>query len=161
MSDHKKENKKDKSNIEEIKKQAEEYLAGWQRARADYENLKKQSEKDREDFIKFANSNLLFGLIPVYDNLKLALEHLPADMKDDNFAVGIEHIKKQFKQVLEHNGLEEIIPQPGDEFNPEIHEAIQEKNSDKNEFTGKISRVTSHGYKLNGKIFMPAKVIVN
>ncbi len=141
-----------KPNIKELEKQCEEYLHGWKRAMADYENFKKQSEKEKEEFAKFASMNLVMSLMPVYNNLKLALEHSP----DDDWAKGIDHIQKQFKQVLEHNGVDEVLPKVGEEFNPEEHEAIKSENKDGN----KIKKVISCGYKLSGRIFIPAKVIV-
>ena len=54
-----------KPNIKELEKKCEEYLHGWKRAMADYENFKKQSEKEKEEFAKFAGMNLIMSLIPV------------------------------------------------------------------------------------------------
>ncbi len=147
-----------KVNIKKLQEQSEEYLNGWKRAMADYENFKKQSEKEKEEFTKFANTNLIMGLIPIYNNLKLALEHSP----DDDWSKGINHIQKQFQQVLGHNGVDEIIPKAGEDFNPEEHEAVQ---SDPNirispNAPNKISKIISCGYKLNNKVFIPAKVVV-
>ncbi len=157
-----KQEKKDNKKIEfeKLKKQSEEYLHGWKRAMADYKNLKKQSEKEKDEFIKFANTNLIMSLIPVYNNLKLALEHSP----NNDWSQGISHIQKQFKQVLEHNGIEEIIPEIDSKFNPQEHEAVESENKEessvKSNDASKISKMVSCGYKLNNKIFIPAKVVV-
>ena len=158
----KKENK-EISKIEALRQKCDEYLNGWKRAKADYENLKKQTQKEKEEFVKFANLNLIMQLIPVYGNLKYSFEHLPGDFKDNDWVKGIEHIKNQFKQVLEENGVEEINPQVGDGFNPEIHEAVKGEGDRKSEKTGnanKIVKVISGGYKLNGKVIVAAKVVV-
>ncbi|MCG2687091.1 nucleotide exchange factor GrpE [Candidatus Parcubacteria bacterium] len=149
-----------KSNIKEfekLQKQCNDYLDGWKRALADYENFKKQSEKEKQEFVKFANTNLIMSLIPVYNNLKLALKHSP----NNDWSKGVEHIQKQFKQVLSDYQVEEILPKVGDEFDINLHEAIKEieKLRDKNNIN-KISKIISCGYKLNGKVFVPAKVIV-
>lgn len=155
LKEHKKE-----SQLEELKKQCQEYLNGWKRAKADYENLQKQVAKEKEAFIRFANMNLLMGLIPVYNNLKLACTHLPKD----EWVKGIEQVKKQFEEVLKYNGVEEIIPKKGDKFDPEIYEAVE--HTDKTRISTddpdvrKVSEVVSEGYKLNGKVFVPARVIV-
>ncbi|HPA25534.1 MAG TPA: nucleotide exchange factor GrpE [bacterium] len=160
----------------------EEYLNGWKRALADYENLKKQTMREKEEYAKFANLNLIVGLIPVYEHLLLSFEHLPEELKDNpeasGWIKGIEHIKKQFKEVLEFNGVEEIEPQIDQEFNPELHEAVENTNEpelenstqiDTNEKevlndetkNSKIIKVLSHGFKLQGRVFKPAKVIVH
>jgi molecular chaperone GrpE len=162
--------KHNNEELEKIKTQADEYLNGWKRALADYENLKKQTAREKEEFAKFANTNLIVGLIPVYNNLKISFGHLPQDLKDDNWVKGIEHIKKQMLDVLEYNGVEEIVPKVGEEFNPEVHEAVMnnEKLIMNNEQATdgehldvhKIVKVLSDGYKLNGRVFMPAKVTV-
>jgi molecular chaperone GrpE len=136
-------------------KQCEEYLNGWKRSLADYENLKKQTQKEKEEFAKFANLNLIMQLIPVYNNFKLSFEHLPDEIKDNNWVKGVDHIEKQFIKVLEENGLQQIIPQVDEEFKPEEMEAV-ESNGEKN----KIAKVLSVGYKLKDKVVIPAKVIV-
>lgn len=157
-------------NFELTKEQ--EYLSGWKRALADYENLKKQNQREKEEYAKFANLNLIIGLIPVYEHLVLSFDHLPADLKDNSWVKGIEHIKKQFLEVLQFNGVEEVEPKVGDEFNPELHEAVSNKvenevnefDSDKNlekKATEKIKKVLSHGFKLQGRIFKPAKVVAD
>ncbi len=166
MSKEKKDNKK--LEFEKLQKQCEEYLNGWKRSQADYENFKKQSEKEKQEFVKFANLNLIINLIPVYNNLKHSFRHLTDDLQNNDWVIGVKHIKNQFKKILEQNNVEEIIPKEGDEFNAEIHEAVKEiekgeieKLRDKNNKNkNKISKIISCGYKLNGKVFLPAKVIV-
>jgi len=158
MSKEKKE--KTQKDFEKIQKQSEEYLYGWKRALADYENFKKQSEKEKQEFIKFANLNLIINLIPVYNNFKLALDHSTGD----EWAKGIEYIKKQFEQILKQNGVEEILPKIEDEFDINLHEAIKEiekKEIEELRDKNKISKIISCGYKLNGKVIVPARVIVN
>ncbi len=160
---HKKEQPQNEE-LEKLQKQCEEYLNGWKRAQADYENLKKETAKEKEAFVKFANLNLIIGLIPVYNHLKLSFAHLPPEMKDNNWVKGIEQIKKQMWEVLAFNGVEEIEPKVGEKFNPEIHEAVK-KHSDgalinADNTDGKIKEVLSPGYKLYGRVFVPAKVTV-
>lgn len=138
--------------------ECEKNLAGWKRALADYDNLKKQNQKEKEVFVKFANLNLIMHLIPVYENFKIALEHAPAN---NDWVNGVEHIKNQFKKVLEDVSMEEIIPQIDDDFDVNLHEAVQQDSKhNKQETRNKIKKVISTGYKLHGKVFLPAKVIV-
>ena len=146
-------------------KKCEENLAGWKRALADYENLKKQTNKEKEAFVKFANLNLIMHLIPIYENFKTAFSHLPDGMDGEEWVKGMEHIRDQFKKVLEDSGVEEIVPKKGDKFDVEVMEAVDE-HSDKTRIAAdksdieKIKKVVSTGYKLHGKVFLPAKVIV-
>lgn len=160
----KKTEKQDKKNKQEKKcKQCEEYLNGWKRAQADYENLKKTSILEKEEFAKFANLNLIISLIPVYNNFKISFEHLPEEIKDNKWVEGVIHIENQFKTVLEQNGVKEINPEVGEEFNPELHEAVEttnDKQQDDNTTKEKIEKTISVGYELKGKVFLPAKVIV-
>jgi molecular chaperone GrpE len=146
----------EKLDIEELKQKCKEYLSGWQRAQADYINLEKEMERKRAEWIKMANTDLLMELLPVYDNLKLAMRHIPADKKESDWVVGIEHIKNQFKKFLEDMGIEEIVPHSGDKFDLDVHEAVKAEQENNN----KIKKVLKHGYKLNGRVLYPAKVIV-
>jgi len=170
--------KKEYQDEEIIKQQAqcEEYLNGWKRALADYENLKKQTQKEKEEFVKFATLNFLISLMPIYDHLKLSFNHLPESLKDNSWVKGIEQIKNQMQEVLKFNGVEEIEPKIGDDFNPEIHEAVAEPTDDnleteinsqeaassenKENKSLKIKQVLGDGYKLYGHVFKPARVVV-
>ena len=88
-----KKKKQPKLSYGELEQKCKEYLNGWQRAQADYINLQKEAEKKRAEWIKLANAGLLMELLPIYDNLKLAIEHIPQDKKKSEWVVGIEHIK--------------------------------------------------------------------
>ncbi len=146
-----------------ICEQCEEFLQGWKRAMADYQNLKKDFEKKEKELIKFANSQLLLELIPVYSHFKKAFDCQPsedADIKEwRNWMIGIGHIKKILSDFLERFGVEEIET-IGQEFNPELHEAVGSEKS--KEFkSGIVLKEVEPGYKLNGKVIIPAKVIVS
>ncbi len=162
----KKEETSKNDEFEELQKQCDDYLNGWKRARADYENLKKEMAKEKEAFVKFANLNLIVSIIPVYNNLKIALESVPADLENNDWVKGVSQIKEQLREFLRENGVEEMAVKVGDEFNPEIHEAVEQltKNNQqetKNEEENKISKVVSDGYKMHGRVIMAARVIVN
>lgn len=144
---------------QELQAKCDEYLNGWKRALADYENLKKQTTKDKEEFVKFAHLNFVVEILPVYNHLKMSLAHLPAELADNNWVKGVAQIKNQLAKVLADNGLEEIIPTVGEEFNPELHEAI-ENGDEKKENNNKIVKVFNDGYKLHGRVIVPARVVV-
>lgn len=149
-----------KENILKIKKmeqQVTELTAGWQRTQADFVNYKKQSNEDRLQLIKSANLDLIYNLLPVLDNFKLAAEHTPNELKNNSWAEGIKQIERQLEIILESEGLSKISSL-GEIFNPEIHEAVEEIKSDKPD--GSIIFEVLPGYKYHGQVLRPAKVKV-
>jgi len=135
----------------------DEYKTGWARAQADYQNLVKETEKNRSEWAQYSERQILEEFIPVYDNFKLAFA---AERKesDEGWIKGIEYIMKQFGKVLEDHGVIEIRT-VGDLFDPELHEAISEEESD--EEAGKILKEVAVGYKMGNKVIRPAKVVVS
>jgi len=147
-----------KSELELARKKAEEYLDGWKRAKADYLNFKKDTEKRQIEIIQFANAALVAELLPVFDHFKLALKHAPKDQEKLDWVKGFFHIKKQFDDFLNSLGIEEIKT-IGEKFNPEIHEAVshEEKEGFRSDV---IFEEVKSGYTLHGKVIYPAKVKV-
>jgi molecular chaperone GrpE len=150
-----KKSQKAKIDIEELKSKSEEYWAGWQRAKADYENLKREMDKKVSEIGDFAKISLLTDLIPIIDNFCKAIEHVPEDQKDKDWVVGVFHIKKQLEDFMAQNGLEKIetVGQP---FDHNLHEAVGQEEGEKDI----VLKEVSSGYKLNGQVIIPAKVIV-
>ncbi|MFA6427963.1 MAG: nucleotide exchange factor GrpE [Candidatus Buchananbacteria bacterium] len=144
-----------KQDLALAQKQADEHLAGWQRARADYANLKKETEKRQGEMIQFANASLLAQLLPVYDNLKVAWQHLPEERKGDEWVKGLEQIKNQFKDFFAKLGITEIKTL-GEPFNPEFHEAVAME--EKPGVSQQIIEELKPGYLLHNQVLVPAKV---
>jgi molecular chaperone GrpE len=149
----------DGQGVKECEKKCQEYLAGWQRAQADYINLQKTAEREKAEWAKFANQGLLMEILPVYDHLKLAVKHIPEEQKKDGWVVGIENIKNQFGKFLADNGVEEIKT-VGEKFRPEEHEAVAAENIESDEHQGVVKEELKGGYKLYGKVLYPARVAV-
>ena len=145
-----------KVELEECKKQAEEYLNGWKRAKADYLNLKKENETAGAELAQFVAGGMLIKFLPVYDGLKKACA---MENSGDKWVEGILNIKKQFEEVFKKFGVEEIKTS-GEKFNPEFHEAISRQKKDGVEPDMIIEEVGG-GYKMGGKTIIAAKVIVN
>ncbi len=162
MSDEKKDEKKENTELTELeltKKKMNEYLDGWKRAKADYINLKKDSEKKQVEVVQYANAALILELLPIYDNLKTAWKHLPDDHEDlKEWIKGVEQIKKQFANFLKNLQIEEIKT-VGEKFDPELHEAVSHEKEEGTESETIIEEVKG-GYKLYGKVLEPAKVKV-
>lgn len=146
-----------KEELELSKKKEQEYLDGWKRAKADYLNLKRESEQRYQELIKFANAGLILEILPVLDNFKLATQHIPEEQKKAEWVIGIVHIKKQLEDTLKNLGIE-TIKTVGEKFNPEFHEAVEKSESGKD---GIITKEVRPGYILNGKVIQVAKVIVS
>lgn len=136
--------KKLKEKLKDAEAKAKEYLDGWQRAQAEFVNIRKRDEEAKIEFIKFVSEKLVSELIPVFDSLSLAQGHA-------------EPIYKQLMQILKQNGLEEDNPM-GEIFDPKKHEAIGTIKTDKEDEDHKILEVLQKGYILSGKIIRPAKV---
>ena len=138
-----------------------EYLHNWKRALADYDNLKRETVKEKAEMVKFAQAMSAMNFIEVYENYKKALAHKPnaVDSKSvEQWFVGVEHIKKQFVETLKQLGIEEIKT-VGEKFDPAEHEAVGEEAVEgKN--AGEIIREIEGGYKMGEKAIKAAKVIV-
>ncbi|MBI2485171.1 nucleotide exchange factor GrpE [Candidatus Uhrbacteria bacterium] len=140
-------------------KMAEEYLAGWKRALADYDNLKKDLKREREEARVFLLEELTHDLLRVLDHFDQALAHTPpfdscaedVQKKLRAWKDGLVHIHTAFEEAIKRWGLESIAPAPGDPFNPEVHEPVDGEG-------GSVANLQSRGWKLNGKVLRPAKV---
>lgn len=156
-------NKTDK-DIQKSKKpekcdKCDEYLNGWQRTQADFENYKRQTEKRIKDVIEYGNAEMLLEFIPLYNHFKSALSHIPENQKKESWCEGLGHIQNMWKNVFDKFGIQEIET-IGKEFDHNIHEAIGfESYEDKNDH--EILKEVQSGYTLGGKVIQPAKVIVN
>jgi len=132
-------------------------LGGWQRAMADLENYKKRTAKENEDFKRYCLEEYVLGVLPVLDNFEFALQHVPEQEAENNWIVGILHIKKQLESFLTDNGVDEIESKEGDKFDENIHEVI-EKTEETTEKNPKIKQVVKKGYKIGDKIIRPVMI---
>lgn len=145
--------------IEQLKEESAYNLAGWQRAQADYQNLKKESTQSSIDSIRLANKGLIENLIPVFDNFELAIKHLPKDLQDNNWVQGVVYIHKQLQDILIAEGVEIVDPM-GNIFDPNIHEAVDSIEIQDQSKKNTIIEVLQVGYKLNGSLIRSARVKV-
>jgi molecular chaperone GrpE len=148
-----------KKELEKAKKKAEENLAGWKRALADYANFRKREEENKKELIKYANENLILEILPVLDNFQSAYKNLPKDLEKNNWVEGIKYVKSQFESLLKNMGIEEIKT-AGEKFNPELHEAVEKVKIDDKKPDIVMSEVLK-GYRLGGKIIRAAKVRIS
>jgi molecular chaperone GrpE len=141
--------------LAEEKKKAEEYLANWQRAQADFINYKRRTEQERQDFNSFANANLLCGILPVLDDLERALKAVPEEFAGDDWVEGVRLVERKFKTILEGQGVKPICAL-GEPFDPKLHEALRHDKGKE----GIVIAELQKGYTLNDKLLRPARVMV-
>ena len=152
-SSFKKNKKKD-----ECKKERQEYLDGWQRARAEIINLKKQHEEEKKLFTSIGKEKMLLDIIPILDNFEAAFSSESWEKVDQNWRIGIEYIYKQFLEVLKNNGIEEFGSEK-DEVDFKKYEVLEEVESDLDK--GRIVKIIQKGYKIGEKVVRPAKVKIS
>ncbi len=144
-----------KQALAEEKKKNQEYLANWQRAQADLINYKRRSEQERLEFNRFANASLILSLLPVLDDLELALSSIPSKSVSNSWVEGIRLVERKFKSALEAHGVKPIKAL-GEPFDPNFHEAVrQEKGKE-----GAVVEVMQKGYLLGDRVLRPSKVVV-
>lgn len=143
--------------LERAQALAQEYLAGWQRAKADYANLKREVEADRLALTRYANEELLRELLPLVDYFKHALKAVPEPARGEAWVEGIRHIQSKLEQVLAYHGVKELEVL-GEKFDPALHEAVAEVES--SEPTGTIIEELRTGFMLHDKLLQSSRVKV-
>jgi molecular chaperone GrpE len=148
------------AELEKYRKQAEEYLAGWRRAQADFINYKKDEIKRIDEFAKFANEGLLMELISLADDAQAAIEHMPEAIRSDHadWFKGMMGIEKKFTDLLEKYGVSKIKT-AGEDFNPVMHDAVAVVPA--NGSSGKVVEEVRSGYVMHGKVIRPARVKIS
>jgi len=140
----------------ELKDANEKYL----RVLAEEQNLIKRQSTEKDEFVKYANQEIISEFISVYDHLKLSIGSLPDNEKESAWVKGVEYTVKQFKDLLSVNGVEEI-KSVGEKFNPAEMEAIDGSTSSPQGGAGeKVAKEIMPGYKLNGKVIRAARVTI-
>jgi len=146
--------------LEDCKKTSQEYLAGWQRARADFLNYKKEETERISGLMLYIMEEFILKILPVIDNLEIAEKNLPEDIKVNEHVKGLLQAKKQLKDFLKSQGVEEIEVL-GRKFDPNWQEAVGEITGEmdaKGKESGQIAEEVQKGYKINGRLLRPAKV---
>lgn len=146
--------------LTEVQAQAAGYLDGWQRSRAELANYKRRTEAQRTEMILSANSDLLTKLLPVLDDLQLALDNSPQEDSGswDEWRDGVALVAHKFAVVLEEVGIVPIETE-GEFFDPNVHEAISHEANPDFESGQVIARVRQ-GYKLGSRVLRAAMVRV-
>ncbi|MEE2813925.1 MAG: nucleotide exchange factor GrpE [Verrucomicrobiota bacterium] len=143
-------------NLKEAQAQIDELDERLLRLTAEYDNFRKRSQREKNESRQFANQHLLEKQLPVLDNFEMALT--AAENADPAIRDGVQMIYDQFLSVLKEAGVEGIDA-GGELFDPNIHEAISQKETTEVE-EGTVVQQVQRGYKLNDRLVRPARVIV-
>lgn len=152
--------KKLQAQIKELQKEKQEYLDGWQRARADYANLQKTTDEDRKRMRTLIEENFIEELLPTVDSFLMAMSNKEAWEKvDPAWRTGVEYIYSQLMNTLESHNLK-LFGEVGEAFDPAKHEAVGEESTEDKKLDHKIAKVNQKGFMLGDSILRPARVSV-
>ena len=143
--------------LAKAERERDEYLALAQRTQADFENWRKRAAKEAAAAGERAKSGLVRELLPIVDNLERALAS--AGEGEQHLAEGVRLVHSELLAVLERNGVEQFDPR-GESFDPEIHEALSTRSEGGAE-PGTVLDVVEKGYRANGAVLRPARVVVS
>jgi molecular chaperone GrpE len=147
-----------KKRLEEKEREAKENLDRLLRTAADFENFKKRAAREKEDWLKFANEDLIRSILPFIDNLERAVNHAEKVADTGVLIEGIKLTLQQIHQTLNRFGL---VPfdSVGKPFDPERHEAMVMIETDQHE-PNQVVEEFQRGYLLNERLLRPASVSV-
>lgn len=147
------------TRLEQAERQAAEHLAGWQRALADYQNLKREWERKQGQFMQDAKVKFLLEMLPIVDHLKSALAQPEDPSHYTDWRQGIAHIGTEWEQLLKNWGVE-MVPTVGEPFDPHIHEAVEQRGSASDGQSEIVIAEVRPGYKSGERLLFPAQVII-
>ncbi|MBR9761997.1 MAG: nucleotide exchange factor GrpE [Rhodobacteraceae bacterium] len=151
----------DEAEIESLRAERDEMKDKWMRALADAENARKRADKQRREAENYGGSKLSRDMLPVYDNLKRAVEAM-GEKTEENAPLfeGIELTMRELLNTFRKHGIEPIAPEVGDKFDPNVHEAMFEAPVPGTR-AGEIIQVSAEGFMLHDRLLRPAQVGVS
>ena len=152
----------DDIEVDTLRAERDQFRDRFMRALADAENARKRADKDRREAENYGGSKLSRDLLPLYDNMKRALEAATEDQKAVSAALieGIELTMRELVNVFGRHGITPITPQVGDKFDPKQHEAMFEAPLPGTQ-AGNIIQVSTEGFMLHDRLLRPAQVGVS
>jgi len=157
---HKKESLEELSKkLDTLQKEKDELFEKLQRVSADYANFQKRTPKQIADSVGYEKEKIIKTLLPALDNFEHTLQNAPSVEKTELFVKGVQIIYDQMLDILKSHQVEQIKA-TGETFDPSLHQAMMQKNEPEKE-DGIVLKEFQKGYKLNGRVIRPSKVIVN
>lgn len=157
MDEEIKKEENQETETEQYKRERDEYLDGWKRAKADLINFKKDEAERLAGFLKGGNENIIRDLLSVLDSFRLGI--MATEKESPEATKGMLLIKNQLEVALQRYGLEKLVVVKGEMFDPSKHEAIGETHSEYPD--GAVAEEVESGYKLYDKVIRAAKVRVS
>ncbi len=152
--------KKLREDLKKAREEKQEYLTGWQRAKADYVNLERSEETKRKELRAHITAGFVEDLLPTLDSFDMAFANKEAWEKVDvNWRAGVEYIYQQLVRTVEDYGVKKVGVL-GEVFNPTIHEAIEMVPTEQEDQDHTIASVIQYGYTAGERIIRPARVKV-
>jgi molecular chaperone GrpE len=145
--------------LENLRKEKDDIFAKLQRVAADYDNYQKRSSKQIADNVTYEKDKIIKSLLPVLDNFEHIIVNTSCGATDDALLKGVKIIYDQMLGVLKSHGVEQITSS-GENFDPALHEALTQRAEQDRE-NGLVLEELQKGYKLNGRVIRPSRVIVN
>lgn len=148
--------------LDELRVERDDYKNRFVRALADAENARKRSDKDRREAENYGGSKLARDMLPVYDNMKRALDTITDEQREvaGPLLEGIELTMRELLSVFKKHGIEVITPDVGDKFDPQVHQAMFEAPVPAT-VAGDIIQVAAEGFMLHDRLLRPAQVGVS
>lgn len=147
-----------KQELEDKKREVDELINKFARLQADFDNYKKRVAKERQEMSFYILEDLVSQLLPVVDNFERALNSAKNTGENESLLNGLNMIFRQIKSIMEKNGVKEIEAKEK-EFNPRLHEAVMQEETDKYP-SNTVIEVLQKGYTLNNKVIRPSLVKV-
>jgi len=153
-----------KKELEQKNREVEDHLNSLRRLQADFQNYKKRVAREKQNIYKYASEDLIVKLLPILDNFERAMDSAKSKKEKEDekefksFIQGVDMILKQFKQVLEEEGVKEIQA-VGEKFDPNYHEAVEQVEDERYQSDTIIS-VVRKGYIYKDKVIRPSLVKV-
>ncbi|MEK7613909.1 MAG: nucleotide exchange factor GrpE [Patescibacteria group bacterium] len=152
--------KKLRTELATAKKERDEYLAGWQRSKADYVNLSRRVREDGEGQSKILIGKLSRGIIAVFDSLEAAEAGAKAAGVSESVLSGMNQVVRQLEQALLDIGVSRFSPSPGDAFDSKFHEPIRSVACESEKEDNTISATLQSGFVIGETVLRPARVEV-
>ncbi len=148
-----------RDKIDNLQKEKDELFAKLQRVSADYDNLQKRTAKQIADMIGYEKEKIIKTILPAMDNFEHTLQNASSADTVDVLIKGIQIIYDQMLDILKLHNVEQIKAL-GEPFDPALHEAMMQR-AEKGQEENIVLEEFQKGYKLNGRVIRPSKVIVN
>src|SRR4051812_23485669 len=148
-----------KGELEAARSKVDEYLAGLQRERAEFNNFRRRTAEEREQMLGLAGEDLIRKVLAIADDFDLAIDNRPPELAGDSWVEGVTAIDRKLRALLESEGVRAVEAEPGTPFDPRQHEAIVTVPGT-GRAEGAIVEVIRRGYSVRDRVLRPALVAV-